>query len=172
MRMIHRVIESARRAASVHGVTTTWVVGDGLARRASTGGVASTTARGFQVGANAGMAAMTGVRSIREVLASSASRVDMRAKGSRGAARGFRSSSASAFAAGNKSYYEILGVDRGASAGDVKKAYYALAKKYHPDANKGDEETEKRFQEVQKAYEVLRDAKTRSTYDQVGHANY
>jgi len=175
MRTIHRVIDYARRAASVHGVTTTWVVGDGLARRASTGGVASTTARGFQVGANAGMTAMTamtGVRSIREVLASSASRVDMRAKGSRGAARGFRSSAASEFAAGNKSYYEILGVDRGASAGDIKKAYYALAKKYHPDTNKGDEETEKRFQEVQKAYEVLRDAKTRSTYDQVGHANY
>lgn len=85
--------------------------------------------------------------------------------------RGFRASSG-ARAAGNKTYYEILGVERGASAGDIKKAYYALAKMYHPDTNKGDEETEKRFQEVQKAYEVLRDAKTRSTYDQVGHANY
>ena len=85
-------------------------------------------------------------------------------------ARGFRAS-ARAEAAG-RSYYEVLGVERGASAGEIKKAYYALAKKYHPDTNKGDEETEKRFQEVQKAYEVLRDAKTRSAYDQVGHANY
>ena len=85
--------------------------------------------------------------------------------------REFRSSAGTSFAAG-KSYYEVLGVDRGASAGEIKKAYYALAKKYHPDTNKGDEETEKRFQQVQKAYEVLRDAKTRSTYDQVGHANY
>lgn len=85
-------------------------------------------------------------------------------------ARGFRAS-ARASAAG-RSYYETLGVERGASAGEIKKAYYALAKKYHPDTNKGDEETEKRFQEVQKAYEVLRDAKTRSAYDRVGHANY
>ena len=82
------------------------------------------------------------------------------------------SARARARAAAGRSYYETLGVERGASAGEIKKAYYALAKKYHPDTNKGDEETEKRFQEVQKAYEVLRDAKTRSAYDRVGHANY
>ena len=58
------------------------------------------------------------------------------------------------FAAG-KSYYDVLGVDRGASAGEIKKAYYALAKKYHPDTNKGDEETEKRFQQVHKARTAL-----------------
>ena len=94
-------------------------------------------------------------------------------KGEAFARRGFRTSSAAGrAAAAGKNYYDVLGVDRGASAGEIKKAYYALAKKYHPDTNKGDEETEKRFQEVQKAYEVLRDAKTRGTYDQVGHENY
>jgi curved DNA-binding protein len=93
-------------------------------------------------------------------------------KGEARARRGFRTSAGAGRAAKGKNYYDVLGVDRGASAGEIKKAYYALAKKYHPDTNKGDEETEKRFQEVQKAYEVLRDAKTRGTYDQVGHENY
>lgn len=83
---------------------------------------------------------------------------------------GFRTSASTS--AKGRNYYEVLGVDRTANAGEIKKAYYVLAKKYHPDTNKGDAENEKRFQEVQKAYEVLRDAKTRSTYDQVGHANY
>ncbi|KAH7330867.1 hypothetical protein KP509_20G006000 [Ceratopteris richardii] len=69
---------------------------------------------------------------------------------------------------GSKDYYEILGVSRGASQSDIKKAYYALAKKHHPDMNKGNPNAEKKFQEIQKAYEVLKDDEKRSMYDQVG----
>lgn len=54
-----------------------------------------------------------------------------------------------------KDYYAILGVGRNASAGDVKKAYYKLAKKYHPDVNKDDPEAQKKFQEASEAYEVI-----------------
>lgn len=67
-----------------------------------------------------------------------------------------------------KDYYEVLGVNKGATASDIKQAYYGLAKKLHPDANKEDPDTEKKFQEVQKAYEVLKDDEKRSLYDQVG----
>ncbi|KAL3213214.1 hypothetical protein MRX96_035559 [Rhipicephalus microplus] len=56
-----------------------------------------------------------------------------------------------------KDYYDVLGVPRNASQKDIKKAYYQLAKKYHPDTNKGDPEAQKKFQEVSEAYEVLSD---------------
>ncbi|KAK9154948.1 hypothetical protein Sjap_002428 [Stephania japonica] len=69
----------------------------------------------------------------------------------------------------SRDYYDTLGVSRNANASDIKKAYYALAKKEHPDVNKGDPDAEKKFQEIQKAYEVLKDEEKRSLYDQVGH---
>lgn len=53
-----------------------------------------------------------------------------------------------------RDYYEVLGVPRNSTAKDIKKAYYQLAKKYHPDTNKNDPETIKKFQEVSEAYEV------------------
>ncbi|MED6210088.1 hypothetical protein PIB30_060807 [Stylosanthes scabra] len=71
-----------------------------------------------------------------------------------------------------RDYYDVLGVSRNASASDIKKAYYGLAKKLHPDTNKNDPEAEKKFQEVTIAYEVLRDEEKRQQYDQVGHDAY
>ncbi|PIA41137.1 hypothetical protein AQUCO_02300142v1 [Aquilegia coerulea] len=68
-----------------------------------------------------------------------------------------------------KDYYDILGVSKKASPSEIKKAYYGLAKKLHPDTNKDDTDAERKFQEVQKAYEVLKDEEKRSMYDQVGH---
>ncbi|XP_074603196.1 dnaJ homolog l(2)tid, mitochondrial-like isoform X2 [Brevipalpus obovatus] len=67
-----------------------------------------------------------------------------------------------------KDYYQILGVPRNASAKDIKKAYFQLAKQHHPDANKGDPESSKKFHEVSEAYEVLSDESKRRTYDQFG----
>ncbi|XP_020582055.1 chaperone protein dnaJ GFA2, mitochondrial [Phalaenopsis equestris] len=67
-----------------------------------------------------------------------------------------------------RDYYDVLGVSKGASSSDIKKAYYGLAKKLHPDTNKEDPDAEKKFQEVQRAYEVLKDDEKRSLYDQVG----
>ncbi len=69
-----------------------------------------------------------------------------------------------------KDLYEILGVDRGASDSDIKKAYRRLAQKYHPDTNKGDKNAESKFKEVNQAYEVLSDKQKRSQYDQFGSA--
>ncbi|KAK9944775.1 hypothetical protein M0R45_010325 [Rubus argutus] len=66
-------------------------------------------------------------------------------------------------------YYDILGVSKTASASEIKKAYYGLAKKLHPDTNKDDPDAEKKFQEVQKAYEVLKDEEKRQEYDEYGH---
>ncbi|XVE74234.1 hypothetical protein DITRI_Ditri11bG0182200 [Diplodiscus trichospermus] len=68
-----------------------------------------------------------------------------------------------------RDYYDILGVSKNATASEIKKAYFALAKKLHPDVNKDDPEAEKKFQEVSKAYEVLKDENKRAEYDQVGH---
>ena len=71
-----------------------------------------------------------------------------------------------------RDYYEVLGVQKGADAGSIKRAYYQLAKKYHPDANPGDKEAEERFKEVNEAYEVLSDPDKRAKYDQFGHAAF
>jgi molecular chaperone DnaJ len=65
----------------------------------------------------------------------------------------------------DKDYYATLGVQKGASEGDIKKSYRKLAQKYHPDANPGDTAAEEKFKEVSHAYDVLSDAKTRKEYD-------
>ena len=64
--------------------------------------------------------------------------------------------------------YEVLGVDRQASAADLKKAYYRLAKKFHPDHNPGDKEAEDNFKEAANAYQVLQDDEQRARYDRFG----
>jgi curved DNA-binding protein len=67
-----------------------------------------------------------------------------------------------------KDYYKILGVDKGATQADIKKAYRKLAVKYHPDKTKGDKALEDRFKEVAEAYEVLHDPEKRKKYDELG----
>ena len=69
-----------------------------------------------------------------------------------------------------RDYYEVLGIAKGASEDEIKKAYRQMAKKYHPDLNPGDKEAEARFKEVNEAYEVLSDAQKKARYDQYGHA--
>ena len=69
-------------------------------------------------------------------------------------------------------YYESLGVARGASADDIKKAYRSLAMKFHPDRNQGDKAAEHKFKEISEAYEVLKDDQKRAAYDRFGHAAF
>ena len=64
--------------------------------------------------------------------------------------------------------YEVLGLQKGASDDEIKKAYRKLAKKYHPDLNPGDQEAARRMQEVNAAYEILKDPKKRAQYDRFG----
>jgi molecular chaperone DnaJ len=67
-------------------------------------------------------------------------------------------------------YYEVLGIERGASEDDVKKAYRKLAMRYHPDKNNGTKDSEEKFKEVTEAYDVLRDPQKRAAYDRYGEA--
>ena len=69
-----------------------------------------------------------------------------------------------------RDYYEVLGVAKGATEDEIKKAYRKLAIKYHPDRNPGDKEAEAKFREATEAYEVLSDDKKRPIYDQYGFA--
>ncbi len=69
-----------------------------------------------------------------------------------------------------KDYYKILGVERSASADEVRKAYRKLAMKYHPDRNPGDHQAEEHFKDLNEAYQVLNDSEKRARYDQLGSA--
>ena len=74
--------------------------------------------------------------------------------------------------ADKRDYYEVLGISKGASESEIKKAYRSMAKKYHPDVNPGDAEAEAKFKEVNEAYAVLSDPDKKSKYDQYGHAAF
>ena len=71
-----------------------------------------------------------------------------------------------------RDYYEVLGVQKGAGADDIKKAYRKLAMQYHPDRNQGDPTAEQKFKEINEAYDVLKDDQKRAAYDRFGHAAF
>lgn len=72
----------------------------------------------------------------------------------------------------DKDYYQILGVTKNSSPEDIKKAYRKLALEHHPDRNKGNKDSEAKFKEVTKAYEVLSDSQKKQQYDQFGHSAF
>lgn len=74
--------------------------------------------------------------------------------------------------ADKRDYYEVLGLSKGASEDEIKKAYRKLAKQYHPDMNPGDKVAETKFKEVNEAYDVLSDPDKKAKYDQYGHAAF
>ena len=71
-----------------------------------------------------------------------------------------------------RDYYEVLGVSKGATEDELKKAYRQLAKKYHPDTNSGDAAAEAKFKEASEAYAILNDPDKRRQYDQFGHSAF
>lgn len=72
----------------------------------------------------------------------------------------------------SKDYYEVLGLKKGASADELKKAYRKLAMQYHPDKNQGDKEAEKKFKEISEAYDTLKDPDKKAAYDRMGHSAF
>ena len=71
-----------------------------------------------------------------------------------------------------RDYYEVLGINKSASADQIKSAYRKLAVKYHPDKNKGDKASEEKFKEASEAYHVLSNAERKQNYDNFGHAAF
>src|SRR5580698_2093775 len=69
-------------------------------------------------------------------------------------------------------YYQTLGIAKGASDEEIKKAYRKLAMQHHPDRNPGDKSAEHKFKEISEAYEVLKDEQKRAAYDRFGHAAF
>jgi curved DNA-binding protein len=71
-----------------------------------------------------------------------------------------------------KDYYQVLGLKKGASPEEIKRAYRKLAVKYHPDKNQGNKEAEEKFKEINEAYAVLSDPKKKDQYDQFGSTGF
>ena len=71
--------------------------------------------------------------------------------------------------ANKRDYYEVLGVERGASESVIKNSFRSLARKFHPDKNPGDDESEAKFKEIQEAYAILSNPQERRKYDTYGH---